>query len=646
MQPRNKKAQIEQPLLPRKHDAESRYSQYEGSSMQRLAPSAAASSRRSNKQQRPLQASTRKRVEQEEAPDYAEYEEPVDAGPRAYQSPRTPIIAPTSPKPKGGGLTKRDDTGADEQATTELELLHLQNEANAAKVGMNKDAYFNLLKTMKDEEVPNYTDQRVDFNEQLNSLKRRTEKDLPFTMTQINDVAYLDQYSLISFEYHCYQNGVSYQKLRLLDQKINKNGILVDAQGKKVQNLLRTQEYHRMLRPHPMSVFNRDGIRNYEDTGEDMIQAQAKLKDEADFLTIDNKLLEDQFTADVNQERKQILEENAKNKTFRDPPQQMVQGILCQYVVNPEGGIMKQMETDVKMGRKFMKPQGGNMSLTRSKDRKLVSITNFEKDNPNKDYFRIYAWSTKIFRQIEVSMRLHFSMNNYYFKNKEFFHELVEVAFCGGGDYVQLIYVQQRERSLQEQQEYELEIHEVIQQKEKKQLNVQPTKGPQLQGIKDSGKRLPSNAMQDQAGKQRVLCVMPRRARKYVFFNAKTGEIVFEWGGIQAPMFCKGKENQEEQIRIYELGILIKENKQDDDPTLMFAFAGDFMDKAVKQNQMVFNWAMVFLEVSMDQLFEKVERSGQHNYLKNAVQQQVSKKLEKDTKYLPYYPFNSSWIEK
>lgn len=95
----------------------------------------------------------------------------------------------------------------------------------------------------------------------------------------------------------------------------------------------------------------------------------------------------------------------------------MVQGILCQYIVNPEGGIMKQMETDVKMGRKFMKPQGGNMSLTRSKDRKLISITNFEKDNPNRDYFRMYAWSTKMFRQIEVSMRLHFSMNNYYFKN-------------------------------------------------------------------------------------------------------------------------------------------------------------------------------------------------------------------------------------
>ena len=36
---------------------------------------------------------------------------------------------------------------------------------------------------MKDEEVPNFTDQRVDFSEQLTQFKKRTEQDLPFTMT-------------------------------------------------------------------------------------------------------------------------------------------------------------------------------------------------------------------------------------------------------------------------------------------------------------------------------------------------------------------------------------------------------------------------------------------------------------------------------
>lgn len=162
-----------------------------------------------------------------------------------------------------------------------------------------------------------------------------------------------------------------------------------------------------------MSAFSREGIRNYADTGEDLVQAQRELADAA-FMTIDNRLLDDQFTADVSQERKQLLEEKAKNKMPRLPPDQMAQGILCLYTVNPEGGLMKRMETDVRMGRKFMKPKGGNMSLTRSKDRRLVSITNFEKDNAKGDYFRVYAWSTRMLRQVEVSERLRASMNRYY----------------------------------------------------------------------------------------------------------------------------------------------------------------------------------------------------------------------------------------
>lgn len=143
-----------------------------------------------------------------------------------------------------------------------------------------------------------------------------------------------------------------------------------------------------------MSAFSRDGIRNYADAGEDLVQAEREAT-VASFMTIDNKLLDDQFTSDVTQERKQLMEEKAKNKSMRIPGDQMVQGILCLYTVNPEGGLMKRMETDVRMGRKFMKPKGGNMCLTRSKDRRLISITNFEKDNSKGEYFRVYAWSTR-----------------------------------------------------------------------------------------------------------------------------------------------------------------------------------------------------------------------------------------------------------
>ena len=100
------------------------------------------------------------------------------------------------------------------------------------------------------------------------------------------------------------------------------------------------------------------------------------------------------------------------------------------------------METDVRMGRKFMKPEGGNMKLTRSKDRRLISITNFEKDNMKGDFFRLYAWSTRMLRQIDVSDRLRQSMNKFYSQCKFNFHELEEVSFCGCGEYVQLVYIE------------------------------------------------------------------------------------------------------------------------------------------------------------------------------------------------------------
>ena len=77
--------------------------------------------------------------------------------------------------------------------------------------------------------------------------------------------------------------------------------------------------------------------------------------------------------------------------------------------------------------------------------------------------------------------------------------------------------------------------------------------------------------------------VSPRRAKKYVFFNAATGAIVFEWGGIQLPMVCKGKESEDQTVDIYDLGILVKEVKREGS-ALSFIFAGDIMDPQMKRN--------------------------------------------------------------
>ena len=48
----------------------------------------------------------------------------------------------------------------------------------------------------------------------------------------------------------------------------------------------------------------------------------------------------------------------------------------------------------------------------------------------------------------------------------------------------------------------------------------------------------------------------PRRARKYVLFDAETGEVVFEYGGVQNKQITVSNANNE-MVKIYELGMLI-----------------------------------------------------------------------------------------
>ena len=116
-----------------------------------------------------------------------------------------------------------------------------------------------------------------------------------------------------------------------------------------------------------------------------------------------------------------------------------------------------------------------------------------------------------------------------------------------------------------------------MQNKQKKLLQAQP------KGQKDRSKNFAQNTedkqlAKDKVGSQRLMCVSPRRAKKYVFFNAATGSIVFEWGGIQPPMVCKGRDSQDQAVQIYDLGILVKEVKREGS-TLSFIFAGDIMDQ-------------------------------------------------------------------
>ena len=66
------------------------------------------------------------------------------------------------------------------------------------------EADVSVVKAPEDFVVENNTDKSIDFNAQLQALKKRTECELPHTLSQVEDAMYLDQYNIIVLEYHYY----------------------------------------------------------------------------------------------------------------------------------------------------------------------------------------------------------------------------------------------------------------------------------------------------------------------------------------------------------------------------------------------------------------------------------------------------------
>lgn len=104
---------------------------------------------------------------------------------------------------------------------------------NISKLGPNMDL----------DDIENNTDKSIDFNSQLEALKKRTETELPHTLTQVEDIMFLDQYSVIALEYHYYQNECKYYNLKTCDEHFDEAGELVDSYGNKVTHPLGTDKY-------------------------------------------------------------------------------------------------------------------------------------------------------------------------------------------------------------------------------------------------------------------------------------------------------------------------------------------------------------------------------------------------------------------
>ena len=54
----------------------------------------------------------------------------------------------------------------------------------------------------------NETDRSIDFNQELKDYKKRTELDIPYVSSMCEDAMYIDSNTVVTIEYHYYQNDV------------------------------------------------------------------------------------------------------------------------------------------------------------------------------------------------------------------------------------------------------------------------------------------------------------------------------------------------------------------------------------------------------------------------------------------------------
>jgi len=144
--------------------------------------------------------------------------------------------------------------------------------------------------------------------------------------------------------------------------------------------------------------------------------------------------------------------------------------IMAIYKVNAAGGMRRFAEVDVDMGRRFFSSQDGNMTLTRSYDKKLISLANFEQAHANKEYFKIKAWTTKLGAFECTYDKLNKGINEYFANNvftqnadshnNRTFDSLVSVTFANRSKMIEIVYHERAERDDKEQQDYLADVKE------------------------------------------------------------------------------------------------------------------------------------------------------------------------------------------
>ena len=143
--------------------------------------------------------------------------------------------------------------------------------------------------------------------------------------------------------------------------------------------------------------------------------------------------------------------------------------------------------------------------MTRSTDKKVFSIVNFDKFDPNDQFFKLQAWRINLKPLLPKSGTmdlLNEGLNKYYKKVVNNFEKLVSVQLVNSCTMAKLEYVE-KELTNEEMDALLTKIFKYN------------------RASADEGMTTPGG------GKQ-----VRRKVIKHVFFDVNTGEILFEYGGI------------------------------------------------------------------------------------------------------------------
>ena len=89
------------------------------------------------------------------------------------------------------------------------------------------------------EEFTNTSGKSIDFSQNLKWLKKSTEIEFPYTLTQSEDIMFLDQTTAIATEFHYFNNDCIYTNFISYKENLI-NGELINEDGEKADHLLGT----------------------------------------------------------------------------------------------------------------------------------------------------------------------------------------------------------------------------------------------------------------------------------------------------------------------------------------------------------------------------------------------------------------------